>query len=116
MGFSTYRDGDDAGDDELHRYSKGGTSLLCRLSYCFNLTRRTRRQEQGVPYLCGFPTYDWRRVCLTSPITRRPYPTTDHPPRRVYREHRRVVHLEPDERERFIYGGFECRRRVRRVL
>ena len=37
--------------------------------YPFNLTRRTRRAEQVAPYLCGFPTYDWRRVCLISLIT-----------------------------------------------
>jgi hypothetical protein len=29
-----------------------GAPLLRRLSYCFNLTRRTRRAEQEVPYLC----------------------------------------------------------------
>jgi hypothetical protein len=29
-----------------------GASLLCRLSHPFNLTRRTRRTEQGAPYLC----------------------------------------------------------------
>jgi hypothetical protein len=27
----------------------------------------------------------------------------------------RVVHLEPDDRERFIYAEFVCRRRVRQV-
>ena len=29
-----------------------GAPLLRRLSYPFNLTRRTRRTEQGAPYLC----------------------------------------------------------------
>ena len=29
---------------------------------------------------------------------------------------RRVAYLEPDDRERFIYAGFACRRRVRQVL
>jgi hypothetical protein len=29
-----------------------GAPLLRRLSYPVNLTRRTRRAEQGVPYLC----------------------------------------------------------------
>jgi hypothetical protein len=29
-----------------------GASLLRRLSHPFNLTRRTRRTEQGAPYLC----------------------------------------------------------------
>jgi hypothetical protein len=36
-----------------------------------------------------------RRVCLTSPITRRCYPTTDHLCRRVYREHRRGSNQNP---------------------
>jgi hypothetical protein len=30
-----------------------GAPLLRRLSYPVNLTRRTRRTEQGVPYLCN---------------------------------------------------------------
>jgi hypothetical protein len=73
--FSRYRDGHDAHDGPLRAYSReGGASLLPR-PYPFNLTRRTRRTEQGAPYLCGFPTYDWRRVCLIALITRRCYPT-----------------------------------------
>jgi hypothetical protein len=36
-----------------------------------------------------------RRVCLSSLITRRWYPTTDYPCRRVYREHRRVSKWNP---------------------
>ena len=63
--------------------------------YLFNLTRRTRRAEQGAPYLCGFPTYVWRRICLISLITRRRYPTRDHPCRRVCSEHCRVRNQNP---------------------
>jgi hypothetical protein len=36
-----------------------------------------------------------RRVCLTSLITRRCYPTTDHPCRRVGKEHRQVSNWNP---------------------
>jgi hypothetical protein len=39
-----------------------GVHLYFLGPYPFILTRRTRRTEQGVPYICGFPTYDWRRV------------------------------------------------------
>ena len=47
------RDGDDAHDGHLRANSRGGDApLLRRLSYCFNLTRRTRRTEQAAPYLC----------------------------------------------------------------
>src|SRR5215212_11307942 len=63
--------------------------------YPFNLTRRTRRTEQAAPYLCGFSTYDWRRVRLISLITRHRYPTRRIVPRRVYREHRRVSNQNP---------------------
>src|SRR5688572_1808966 len=52
-----------------------GVHLYLVGPYPFNLTRRTRRTEQGAPYLCGFPTYDWRRISLISLITRRRYPT-----------------------------------------
>jgi hypothetical protein len=58
--------------------------------YPFNLTRRTRRTEQGAPYLCGFLTYDRRRVRRITLITRRPYPTRRMVRRLVYREHCRV--------------------------
>jgi hypothetical protein len=90
------RDGDNAHDDELLMFSWGassgrGASLLCRLSYPFKMTRRTRRAEQAAPYLCGFPTYDWRRVCLISLITGRRYPTRGMVHRRVCSEHRRVT-------------------------
>jgi hypothetical protein len=36
-----------------------------------------------------------RRVCLIPQITRRCYPTTDHPCRRVGREHRRFSNQNP---------------------
>ena len=39
--------------------------------------------------------YHRRRVCLISLITRRRYPTTDHPCRRVGREDRRVSNQNP---------------------
>jgi hypothetical protein len=58
--------------------------------YPFNLTRRTRRQEQAAPYLCCSRAYKLCRVRRISLRTRRRYPTTDHLCRRVYREHRRV--------------------------
>jgi hypothetical protein len=74
-------------DEGMRRY------FVC--PYPFNLTRRTRRAEQGVPYLCDLRGHWRRRVCLTSLITRRCYPTTDHPCRRVGREHRRVSNLNP---------------------
>jgi hypothetical protein len=45
-------DSADPHDADIRAYSKQGTPLLRRLSYPFNLTRRTRRQEQGAPYLC----------------------------------------------------------------
>jgi hypothetical protein len=83
-------DGHDTHDGHLRAYFNRGAPLL-RRPLPLNLTRRTRRGEQGAPYLCGFPTYDWRRVLSHCQITRRRYPTTDHPPRRVYREHRRVL-------------------------
>jgi hypothetical protein len=60
------RDGDDAHDADIRAYSRQGMRLYFVGPYPFNLTRRTRRTEQGAPYLCGFPTYDWRRVCLIS--------------------------------------------------
>jgi hypothetical protein len=58
--------------------------------YPFNLTRRTRRGGQGAPYLCGFLTYDRRRVSPITLITRRPYPTRRMVRRLVYSEHCRV--------------------------
>ena len=33
-------------------YLDRGAPLLRRIPYPFNLTRRTRRQEQAAPYLC----------------------------------------------------------------
>jgi len=46
--LSRCHDGDDAHDADILAHSRqGGTSLLRRLSYCFNLTRRTRRTEKG---------------------------------------------------------------------
>ena len=80
--FSRYRDGDDAHDGPLRAYSREGVHLYFLGPYPFNQTRRT---EQGAPYLCGFPTYDWRRVCLISLITRRRYPTRELVCRRVRR-------------------------------
>jgi hypothetical protein len=43
------RDGDDA---HIRAYSRQGMSRYFVGHYPFNLTRRTRRQEQGAPYLC----------------------------------------------------------------
>jgi hypothetical protein len=86
-----YHDGRDAHNGHLRAYSRQGAHLYFVGSLTpFNLTRRTRRAEQGVPYLCGFPTYDWRRVCQISLINRRRYPTRRMVRRRVCREHRRV--------------------------
>jgi hypothetical protein len=45
------RDGDDAHDGHLRAYFRGAPLYLVG-PYPFNLTRRTRRAEQGVPYLC----------------------------------------------------------------
>jgi hypothetical protein len=92
-----------------------GVHLYFLGPYPFNLTRRTRRAEQGAPYLCGFPTYDWRRVRRISLITRRRYPTTDYPLRRVCTEHRRVPDTEPDDYKPLTYAGYPGYRRVRRV-
>jgi hypothetical protein len=85
-----YHDGDDAHDDDIRAYSRQGMRRYFLGPYPFNLTRRTRRTEQGVPYLCGFSTYDWCRVFSDWLIDRRRHPTTDHPCRRVGGEHCRV--------------------------
>src|SRR5215208_6088690 len=50
--FSRYRDGYDAHDGHLRAYSGQGAHLYFVGPYLLNLTRRTRRQEQGAPYLC----------------------------------------------------------------
>jgi len=88
--FSRYRDGNDAHDGDIRADSREGVHLYFLGPYPFNLTRRTRRTEQGAPYLCGYSTHDWRRVCLIALITRHRYPTRRMIRRRVYREHRRV--------------------------
>jgi hypothetical protein len=49
----------------------GGTSLLRRLSYPFNLTRRTRRWEQKILFLCCSRTCNLCRVFSDWLITRR---------------------------------------------
>jgi hypothetical protein len=52
-GLTRYRDGDDALDADIQAYSReGGVHLYFLGPYPFNLTRRTRRQERGAPYLC----------------------------------------------------------------
>src|SRR5215210_5153478 len=85
-----YRDGDDAHDGQLRSYSRQGRApLLRRLSYCFNLTRRTRRWEQKTLFLCCSRAYNLCRVFSDWLITRRSHPTTDHLCRRVGSEHRR---------------------------
>jgi hypothetical protein len=96
--FSRRRDGDDAHDDDIRAYSRQGVHLYFLGPYPFTLTRRTRRTEQGAPYLCGFPTYDWRRVCLIALITRRRYPTRTMGCSRVYQEHCRVQVGNPTTR------------------
>jgi hypothetical protein len=54
------RDGDDA---HIRAYSRQGDApLLRRLSYCFNLTRRTRRWEQLILFLCCSRAYNLCRV------------------------------------------------------
>jgi hypothetical protein len=50
--FSRYRDGHDAHDGRLRVYSRQGALLYFVGPYPFNQTRRTRRWEQGAPYLC----------------------------------------------------------------
>jgi hypothetical protein len=50
--LTRYRDGHDAHDGPLPAYSRQGALLHFVRHYPFNLTRQTRRQEQGVPYLC----------------------------------------------------------------
>jgi hypothetical protein len=45
-------DGDDAHDDDIRAHSRQEAHLYFVGHYTFNLTRRTRRAEQGVPYLC----------------------------------------------------------------
>ena len=49
--ITRYRDGHDAHDGHLRAYSREGVHLYFLGPYPFNLTRRTRRIEQGVPYL-----------------------------------------------------------------
>jgi hypothetical protein len=44
--------GHDAHDGPLRAYSRQGALLYFLGRYPFNLTRRTRRTEQGAPYLC----------------------------------------------------------------
>ena len=68
---------------------KGGTSLLPR-PLSLQPARRTRRTEQGAPYLCCSGVLNRCRVFQIDPITRRRYPTRGMVRRRVYREHRRV--------------------------
>jgi hypothetical protein len=46
------RDGDDAHDGNLRAHSRQGAPLYFVGHYPFSLTRRTRRGEQGTPYLC----------------------------------------------------------------
>jgi hypothetical protein len=46
------RDGDDDHDGDIRAYSRQGMRLYFVGPYPFNLTRRTRRAEQGAPYLC----------------------------------------------------------------
>jgi hypothetical protein len=46
------RDDDDANDGNIRAYSRQGRRLYFVDLYPFNLTRQTRRTEQGVPYLC----------------------------------------------------------------
>jgi hypothetical protein len=58
--------------------------------YPFNLTRRTRRWEQKILFLCCSRAYNLCRVFSDWLITRRRHPTTDRPCRRVGEEHRRV--------------------------
>ena len=54
---------------------------------------------------------------LSTPfITRRRYPTRGMVRRRVYREHRRVSNLEPDDNKPLTYAGYCGYRRVRRVI
>jgi hypothetical protein len=86
-----YRDGHDAHDADIRAYFRQGALLYFVGSYPVNLTRRTRRAEQGAPYLCGFPTYDCCRVFSDWLITRRRHPTTGYPCRRVCTELRRVL-------------------------
>ena len=45
-------DGDDANDGHLRAYSTQGALLYLVGPYPFTLTRRTRRRDQGAPYLC----------------------------------------------------------------
>ena len=85
------RDVHDAHDGPLRAYSRQGAHLYFVGHHPFNQTRRTRRQKQRVPYLCGFSAYAWCRVRLISLMTRRRYPTTDHPFRRVCSEHCRIL-------------------------
>jgi hypothetical protein len=98
-------DGDDAHErGHLRAYSRQGAPLLRRLSYPFNLTRRTRRTKQRVPYLCSFSTYAWYRVFSNCLITRRRHPTRRMIPRRVGREHRRAA-----TRTRRLQTPYLCR-------
>ena len=83
-------DSGDGDDGHLRAYSTQGALLYLVGPYPFTLTRRTRRAEQGVPYLLDLWGHLRCRVCLISLTTRRRYPTTDHLCRRVCREHRRV--------------------------
>ena len=50
--LSRCHDGDDTHDADIRAYSREGVHIYFLGPYPFNLTRRTRRTEQGAPYLC----------------------------------------------------------------
>jgi hypothetical protein len=89
--FSRYRDGHDAHDGHLRAYSRQEVHLYFVGPYPFNLTRRTRRWEQKTLFLRCSRSCNLCQVFPDLLITRRRYPTRGMGPRRVYREHRRVL-------------------------
>ena len=92
-----------------------GVHLYFLGPYPFNLTRRTRRWEQKILFLCCSRAYNLCRVFSDWLITRRRHPTTDRPCRRVGEEHRRVLDTQPDDNKLLTYAGYSGYRRVRRV-
>ena len=110
------RDGHDAHDGPLLAYSRQRVYLYSLGAYPFhpNPTNPTRRAMS--PYLCGFSTYDWCRVCLISMISRRRYPTKRMVRRRVGSEHCRVLDTQPDDNKPLTYAGYHRYRRVCRVV
>jgi hypothetical protein len=90
---------------------RGCVPPLRRLSYPFNLTDEPDAQSKEPRTYAAFqPAIGIRFLKLPD------NPTPDHPPRRVYREHRRVLDTQTDDNKPLTYAGYCDHRQVRRVM